>query len=110
MNFFGWIYGDESQKLKKSTDMVVKAIDPNAEGNQGMVNLLNILPCILSGVVHTPVKNYVTLQTYKSFLTENNSFCYTDKETNRSVFCRLILIKLAIGVMKTQLILNLQDL
>ena len=38
MDFSGWIYDDESQKLKKSINMVVKAINLNAEGNQGMVN------------------------------------------------------------------------
>ena len=38
MDFSGWIYDDESQKLKKSINMVVKAINLNAEGNQGIVN------------------------------------------------------------------------
>ena len=108
MNFSGWIYDDES--LNKSTDMVVKPIDPNAEGNKGMVNRLNIRLCILSGVVHMNFNNHVTLQSYKSFLTENKSFCYTDEVTNMSVFCRLILLKLTIGVMKPQLIVSVQDL
>ena len=62
MNFSGWIYGVESQKLKKYTDMAVKAIVPNVEGNQGMVNCLNIRLRILSGVVHTTFKNHLTLQ------------------------------------------------
>ena len=65
MNLSGWIYGDEIQKLEKSTDMFVKAIDPNAEGNQGMVNLLKIRLCILSGDVHMNFKNHATLHSYK---------------------------------------------
>ena len=42
MNFSGWIYGNEIQKLEKSTDMVVKAIYPSADRNQGMANRLKI--------------------------------------------------------------------
>ena len=78
MNFSWWIYGDEIQKLKKSTNMVMKVIDLNAEVNQGMVNCLKIRICILSGVVHMTFKNHVTLQSYKSFLPEKKSFWYTD--------------------------------
>ena len=78
MNFSGWIYGDEIQKLKKSIDMVVTVIDLNAERNQGMLNCLNLRACILSGVVHMNFKNHVTLNSYKSFLKEKKSFCYTD--------------------------------
>ena len=104
--FYEWIYGDKSQKLEKSTNMVVKAIDSNAEVNQGKVNCLKIRIRIISGVVHMTFKNHVTLQSYKSFLTERNYFCYTYEATNRSVFCGLILLKLALGLMKTQLIVN----
>ena len=62
MNLYGWIYRDEIQKLEKLTNIVVKAIDPNEEGNQGMVNRLKILIRILSGVVYMNFKNHVTLQ------------------------------------------------
>ena len=62
MNFSGYIYGNDIQKLNKSTDMVVKSIDPNAEGNQGMVNCLNIRIHIISCVVHMNFKNHLTLQ------------------------------------------------
>ena len=71
MNLSGWIYGDEIQKLEKSTDMVVKATGPNAEGNQGMVNCLNIRIHIISCVVHMNFKNHLTLQYYKYSPTEN---------------------------------------
>ena len=72
MNLSRRIYDDEIQKLEKLTNMVVKSINPNAEGNQGLVNLLKILLCIISGVVHMTFKNHATLQSYKSFLTEKN--------------------------------------
>ena len=62
MHFSGYIYGDEIQKLEKSINMVVKAINPNAEGNQGMMNRLKILLRIISGVVHMTLKNHVNLQ------------------------------------------------
>ena len=32
MNFSGLIYSDRIQKFEKSTDMVVKSMEPNAEG------------------------------------------------------------------------------
>ena len=48
MNISGWIYGNEIQNIYKLTDMVVKAINPNAEGNLGMVNCLKIRLFILS--------------------------------------------------------------
>ena len=79
--------------------MVVKTIKPNAEGNQGMVNCLKIRLCIIYRVVHMTFKSRVTLQSYKSFLPEKKSFCYTDELTNRSVFCGFITFNIAIGVM-----------
>ena len=60
MNISGWIYGNEIQNIYKLTDMVVKAINPNAEGNLGMVNCLKIRLFILSGVVHMNFKNHLT--------------------------------------------------
>ena len=65
MNLYGWIYRDEIQKLEKLTNIVVKAIDPNEEGNQGMVNRLKIRLCILSGVMYMNFKKHATLQSYK---------------------------------------------
>ena len=110
MNFYECIYGDEINKLDKSTNMVVKDINPNAEVNKGIVNHLMISVCILSVVVYMTFKNLVTLQSYKSFLAEKKSFCYTDEVTNRSVFCGIIILKLGIGVMNPELIVNAQDL
>ena len=110
MDFSGWIYGNEIKKLGKSTDMAVKAINTNAEGNQGMLNHLNIRLSILSGVLHMNFDKHVSLQSYKYFLKEKNSFCHTGEVKNRRVFCGLKLLKLAIGVMKPQLIVNVQDL
>ena len=110
MNFYECIYGDEINKLDKSTNMVVKEINPNAEVNKGIVNHLMISVCILSVVVYMTFKNHVTLQSYKSFLAEKKSFCYTDEVTNRSVFCGIIILKLGIGVMNPELIVNAQDL
>ena len=78
MNFSGWIYGDEIQKLDKSTHIVVKAIDPNAERNHGIENGLYICFCILSGAVNMNFKNHMNLQSYKYLLTEKKSLCYTD--------------------------------
>ena len=74
------------------------------------MNHLNIRLPILSVVVQTTLKNHVTLQSYKYFLTEKNSFCYTDEVKNISVFCGIIILNIAIGVMKPQLIVNVQDL
>ena len=36
--YSGWYMGDENSTLTASTDMVIKAIDPNAAGNLGLVN------------------------------------------------------------------------
>ena len=88
----------------------MKAINPNAEGNQGIVNFLKICLRILSGVVHMTLKNHATLQSYKSFLTEKKSFCYTDEVTTRSVFCGIILLKLVTNGMKPHIIVNIQNI
>ena len=83
MNFSGWIYSDESQKLKKSTDMVVKDINPNAEENQGMVTRLKIHLRILSGVVHMTFKNHVTLLHCWNDKQECRWWAYYSKAHNR---------------------------
>ena len=54
-------------------------------------------------------KNHLTLQYYKYSPTENKYLYYTDKVKNMSVFRGIILIKLESGVMKTQLIVKVQD-
>ena len=40
--YSGWYMGDEKSTLTASMDMVIKAIDPNAAGNLGLVNRHNI--------------------------------------------------------------------
>ena len=80
------IKGPGHQKLVKSTNMVVKAINPNAEGNQGLLNRMKIRLGILSGVMQMVFNNNVTLRSYKSFLIEKKSFCYTDEVTYRIFF------------------------
>ena len=70
----GWIMGDEAQDLLVSTDMKIKAIDPNKEGNQGLVNRHKIRLRRLSGALHFIAKNHIKRSSYNSFYPRKEIF------------------------------------
>jgi len=65
--FSGWFMGDESSKLETSSTMKVEPIDPNKEGNVGLVNRYKIRLRQLSGALHFILKNHISRTSYKSF-------------------------------------------
>ena len=104
--FSGWFMGGESSTLITSPDMIIKAIDPNRIGNIGLVNQHKIRLRRLSGVLHFIVKNHATRSSYNSFSPSMKLCLYEDEVTQRKLVCGLILLKMAMEVMKPQLVIN----
>jgi len=104
--FSGWFMGGESSTLSTSTDMQIKAIDPNKLGNVGLVNQFKIRLHRLSGALHFILKNHVSCSNYNSFLPSIKICPYQDEVSGRQVVCGLILLKMAMEVMKPHLVIN----
>ena len=104
--YSGWFMGGESSTLVTSTDMQIKAIDPNKIGNAGLVNQFKIRLRRLSGALHFILKNHVSRSSYNSFLPSLKICLYQDKVSGRKLICGLILLKMAMEVMKPQLVIN----
>ena len=104
--FSSWFMGGEASMLSTSADMQIKAIDPNKVENVGLLNQHKIRLCCLSGTLHFILKNHVTLSSYNSFMPSIRICLYKDKVTGRQVICGLILVKMAMEVMKPQLVIN----
>ena len=98
--FSGWFMGGENQGLAKSTDMIIKAIDPNKVGNLGLVNRRKIRLRRLSIAVHFIIKNHIKRSSYNSFQPDKAVFEYTEEVSGRKIVCGLILLKLLLIVMK----------
>ena len=102
----GWFMGDENQDLLVSTDMKIKAIDPNKVGNQGLVNRQKIRLRRLSGALHFIAKNHIKRSSYNSFYPRKEIFLYKDEITGREFVCGIIFLKLMMEVMKPQLVVD----
>ncbi len=63
----GWFMGDQAQGLSISTDMNIKALDHNLNGNQGLVILHKIHLQRLSGALHFIAKNHLKHSSYNFF-------------------------------------------
>ena len=71
-----WYMGDENSTLTASTDMFIKAINPNAAGNLGLVNRHNIRLRRLAAILHFTFKNNVTRTSYTSFQPNKDKFVF----------------------------------
>ena len=98
--------GGANSTLAASTDQEIKAIDPNAAGNAGLVNRHKIHLRRLSTVMHFIFKNNITRTSYTSFQPNKDKFVYKDEITGREITCGLILFKMALDVMKPQLVID----
>ena len=70
--------GDENSTLTVSTDMVIKAINPNTAGNLGLVNRHKIRIYRLAAILHFKFKNIVTRTSYTSFQPNKDNCFYKD--------------------------------
>ena len=98
--------GDDSSTLTTSTDMIIKAINPNAAGNLGLVNRHKIRLRRIAAILHFIFKNNVTRTSYTLFQPNKEKFVYKDEITGRAIKCGLILFKMAMAVMKPQLVVK----
>ena len=65
--FTGWFMGNKGQGLTTSTDMVIKAVDPDNMGNQGLINHHKIQLRRLSGTLQFIFNNHIKRTSYTSF-------------------------------------------
>ena len=103
--YSGWYMVDNNSTLTTLTNMVIKAINPNAARTLGLVNRHKIQNCRLVAILHFTFKNIVTKTSYTSFHPNKDKFVYKDKITGRAITCGLTLIKMAMTVMKPQLVI-----
>ena len=75
--------GNEGQGFTKSMDMVIKAIEPNKTGNQGLINRIKIHLRRFSGDLHFIFNNHITRTGYTSFQPQMDICLYT-KEVSSS--------------------------
>ena len=106
--YSGWYMGYENSTLTASTDMVIKAIDPNAAGNLGLVNRHKIRLRRFAAILHFTFKNNATRKSYTLFHQNKDKFVYKDEITGRAITCGLTLLKMTMTVMKPQIIVNHQ--
>ena len=104
--YSGWYMGYDKYTLTRSTDMIIKAIDPNAAGNLGLVNRHKISLCRLAEILHFIFKNNVTRTSYTSFHPNKDTFVYKGEITGRVITCGLTLFKMEMLVMKPHLVIE----
>ena len=74
--YSGWYMGNENSNLTTSTDMGIKAINPDAAGNLGLVNQHKIRLRRLAAILNFTFKNTVTRTSYTSFQPNKDKFVY----------------------------------
>jgi hypothetical protein len=83
-----WAHGNDATTLvapAAGTALIMRAVDPNAPGNAGLVARHRIHIRTISHLIHATMKNYMSTEAYKSFLVDKVKFCYTCELTKRKV-------------------------
>ena len=104
--YSAWFMGDESSTQTiplTSSDMVIKAVDPNKAGNPGLVNRRKILLRKYSGMLNMILKNHLQRTSFTSLYLKSNIYEYKDKVSGRRIACSLVKLKLAFKVINPQL-------
>ena len=99
---------DESSYLTISTDMKIKAVDPNVADNLGLFNQYKIKLLQLSGAICFVFNNRLKRTSYTSFQMNNNQIMYTDEVTDSSIECGIILFRISLDVIKPQIMIDNQ--
>ena len=105
--YSAWFMGDESSTRTiphSSSDMVIKAVDPNKMGNPGLINRRKILLRQYSGMLNTILKTHLQRTSYTSLYLKSNMYEYKGEVSGRRIMCGLVKLKLAFEVINPQLV------
>ena len=83
--YSGWIFGDENSTLTKSADIIVKVINPNKPGTDGLLNHEKIRNRQFSSSLNFILKNHLERSSFISLNPKKAIFTYTDEVTGRKV-------------------------
>ena len=104
--YSGWYMGYDNSTLTTLKYMIIKTIDPNSAVSLGLVNRHKIRLHRLAAILHFIFKNNVTRKSYTLFQPNKDKLVYKDEITGRAITCGLILFKMAMMVMKPQLVVD----
>ena len=82
------VYGGRIVHLNHSShssDMVIKAVDPNNVGNPGLVNRRKILFCQYSGILNTILKIHLQRKIFTSLNPKSSMYENKDKASGRRI-------------------------
>ena len=108
-NYSAWFMGDNSSTLTpppNKASMIIKAVDPNARGNQGLVTRRKILLRQYSGMLNMILKNHLQRTSFTSLNPKSETYLYTDEVSGRRIACGLVKLKLAIEIINPQLVVD----
>ena len=89
--------------------MIIKAIDPNAAGNVGLVNHKKIRNRQFSSALNFILKNHLQRASFISLNPKKDTFTYTDEFTGRKVDCGLIKLWTILNIVKPQLVVDYRE-
>ena len=89
--------------------MIIKAIDPNATGNIGLVNHEKVQNRQFSSALKFILKNHLQRASFISLNPKKDTFTYTDEVTWRKVDCGLIKLWTILNIVKPQLVVDYRD-
>ena len=89
--------------------MIIKAIDPNATGNIGLVNHEKILNRQFSSALNFILKNHLQQASFISLNPKKDTFTYMDEVTGRKVYCELIKLWTILNIVKPQLVVDYRE-
>ena len=98
--------GEEISTLATSTDIIIKAIDPNKTGNVGLCNHQKIRMRQYSSVVNFIIRNHLIQSSYTYQNPKKYLFTYKDEVSVREVSCGLIKLWLCLNVVGSQLVVD----
>ena len=107
--YYEWFMGDKSSTQTiplTSSDMVIKAVDPNKAYNPGLVNRRKILLRHYSGMLNTILKNHLQRTSFTSLNPKFNMYEYKDEVSGRRIACGLLKLKLAFKVINPRLVVD----
>ena len=112
--FAQWYNGDDAQRLDAPFGNYgarkVITLDPNANGNVGLVRRYKLQLRIISKLALLTLRSHITQNSFKSLMAHKAKFAFTSEQTGATVYDGLIVVRMCIAICKPETIVDVRHL
>ena len=92
--FAQWYNSDGATPFKDFGERKVMTLDPNANGNVGLVRRYKLQLCIISKLALLTLRNHITHNSFKSLMAHKAKFAFIAEHTGATIYDGLIVVRM----------------